>query len=173
MPILIRPSVRPSYEPTFYALNHRHYTINFFTAAFAATALVLQVAAYPGQDIKGEIFGRRNYLDTAKATDLSHCSAQLEARGVEKRAAAHRWALAEKTSSSFSRRASEDNNKTSLSDLEFTPETPLGIMFAGDASCVMSPEVTEGSCCKWIQIRCRHAHIVALLMCGGCDTCGR
>jgi hypothetical protein len=38
--------------------------------------------------------------------------------------------------------------KSHLSPHKYTPDTPMDTIFASNASCVLSPEVTEGPYCK-------------------------
>ncbi|KAK6853827.1 hypothetical protein PG995_010639 [Apiospora arundinis] len=117
-----------------------HFT-NTLLSALAAT----QALAHPGHDVQEEALKRRTYLENAKRTDLSHCSAELRARGHEQRGVQRRQALAaENAKRGIVQRAPSDINKTHLSTAEFDQNTPLHDVFAVNSSCVLSPEVTEG-----------------------------
>ncbi|KAI0490987.1 aromatic compound dioxygenase [Xylaria cf. heliscus] len=110
----------------------------------AASAAVL-VAAHPGADHSNEILQRREFIANTKRSDLSHCAAQLKARGVEQRSNLRRKALAEARSKrGFVKRDVSDKDKSHLSDSGYTADTPLETIFAANTSCLLSPEVTEG-----------------------------
>jgi hypothetical protein len=57
-----------------------------------ALVLPLLAAAHPGHNVREEALERRQFLDTAKRADLSHCADKLQKRGVSDRAVARREA---------------------------------------------------------------------------------
>jgi hypothetical protein len=119
-----------------------------FIFALAAAAAVL-VAGHPGQSIKEELQKRQEFIRNSKRTNLNHCSGKLKNREVEQRAIARRAALAQKKAKrGVITRDLSDGNKSHLSDADYTIDTPLGEVFASNASCVLSPEETEGPYCK-------------------------
>jgi hypothetical protein len=67
--------------------------MQFIASLIAAAALASNVVAHPGHDIQEEIAERAAYMQFAKK-DLSHCSAKLKARGMDKSNVARRAALA-------------------------------------------------------------------------------
>ncbi|KAK8043182.1 hypothetical protein PG994_013665 [Apiospora phragmitis] len=116
-----------------------------FTTALLTVLAATQALAHPGDDVREEALARRAYLENAKRTDLNHCAAQLRARGHEQRGVQRRQALAaENAKRGIVQRAPSDINKTHLSTTDFDQNTPLHDVFAVNASCVLSPEVTEG-----------------------------
>lgn len=120
-----------------------------FTNALLSVLAATQVFTHPGHDVREEALARRTYLENAKLIDLNHCSAQLRARGHEKRSVLRRQALAaESAPRGIIQRAPSDINKTHLSTADFDQNTPLHDVFAVNSSCVLSPEVTEGPYCQ-------------------------
>ncbi|KAI0121088.1 Intradiol ring-cleavage dioxygenase [Xylariales sp. AK1849] len=110
-------------------------------AAFAATL----AAAHPGEDHTMELLERQEFIANSRRTNLGHCAAKHKARGIEQRAIQRRSAIVEKNSKrGFVERALSDINKTHHSDADFEADTPLADVFANNASCVLSPEETEG-----------------------------
>lgn len=124
-------------------------------------ALTTTIFAHPGADIQEEIQERAAYLKQTPHVprDLSHCAAKLKARGIEKatieRRAAKAKALREKKGIAVNapflkaRDAGTVLNTTHLSPVNYTLDTPEDILFAGNASCILSPEVTEGPFCEY------------------------
>ncbi|KAK8119708.1 uncharacterized protein PG998_004334 [Apiospora kogelbergensis] len=116
-----------------------------FTNTLLSVLATAQVIAHPGHDVREEALARRTYLESAKRTNLDHCSAELRARGHEQRGVQRRQALAAANAKrGIVQRAPSDINKTHLSTADFNQNTPLHDVFAVNASCVLSPEVTEG-----------------------------
>ncbi len=71
--------------------------MRFASSTLLSLALLAGSAvAHPGHDISEEIRERREFLSTAKRTNLDHCAPKLKARGVEKRNVLRREALLEK-----------------------------------------------------------------------------
>ncbi|GAP89515.1 putative extracellular dioxygenase [Rosellinia necatrix] len=115
-----------------------------FSTVLAASAATL-VVAHPGEDHHDEVLARRDFISNVKRSDLSHCAAKMKARGIEKRAMMRRRALADARSKrGILARELSDINKSHLSDADYDLETPLDVIFSSNASCLMSPEVTEG-----------------------------
>ncbi|KAK8081159.1 extracellular dioxygenase [Apiospora hydei] len=116
-----------------------------FPNALLSVLAATQALGHPGHDVREEALARRTYLENAKRTDLSHCAAKLRARGHELRGVQRRQALAAQNAKrGIVQRAPSDINKTHLSTADFDQNTPLHDVFAVNASCVLSPEVTEG-----------------------------
>ncbi|KAI1367242.1 aromatic compound dioxygenase [Xylaria arbuscula] len=114
-----------------------------FSAVLAGSAAL--VAAHPGVDHSHEILQRREFINNVKRTDLSHCAEKLKARGFEQAGIERRKALANaRAKRGIVARDISDLNKSHLSDLEYTLDTPLDTIFAANTSCLLSPEVTEG-----------------------------
>lgn len=107
--------------------------------------------AHPGHDVTAEIAQRAAYMAQAERRSLSHCAEKLKERGIEQRSIARRQAHVErlrKKRSLETRDVKEVLNKSHHSTEGYTSETPADILFAGNASCILSPEVTEGPYCK-------------------------
>ncbi|KAL3424687.1 hypothetical protein PVAG01_03968 [Phlyctema vagabunda] len=123
-----------------------------FSVTLTATCLLAGfTAAHPGHDHSKEIEQRSAYLKHAKK-DLSHCAAKLKARGIEARNIARRSALAKdsrrkrgiNTNTPYKRDLATVLNTTHLSSVDYTPATDEATIFAGNTSCILSPEVTQG-----------------------------
>lgn len=123
--------------------------MHFSTALVSAFAAAL-VVAHPGANVEAEALERRDYLATAKRTNLDHCSAQLQARGLRQTAALRRRAVAEKKAKRglLLQRDLADLNKSHHSDADYDAKTPLDTLFAKEKSCVLAPETTEGPYCE-------------------------
>lgn len=130
-----------------------HFSSTIIVAAaafFASTAI-----AHPGHDHSAEIEARIAHL--AKSTtkrDLSHCSAQLKARGIEARGIQRRSKLAEKERAkrALKKRATSDLdtvvNTTHLSNTSYNTFTSEDILFTSNSSCILQPDVTQGPYCR-------------------------
>ncbi|KAH6652363.1 Intradiol ring-cleavage dioxygenase [Truncatella angustata] len=116
-----------------------------FSAALIASVAATLVAAHPGADLKEELRERQEFIANSKRTNLGHCAAKHKARGIEQRAIARRHNVAMKNAKrGVLQRDPTDINKSHLSDAGFDNTTPLADIFAQNASCVLSPEETEG-----------------------------
>ncbi|KAH7261581.1 Intradiol ring-cleavage dioxygenase [Fusarium tricinctum] len=117
-----------------------------FSAVLLSTfALANSVLAHPGAEFEAELLKRKAFLANAKRIDLSHCTAQNKARGLEQRRIERRNAIArEKSKRGLIKRDSADINKNHLSNAPYGAQTPLDIVFGTNASCVLSLEVVEG-----------------------------
>ncbi|KAK4458229.1 Intradiol ring-cleavage dioxygenase [Cladorrhinum samala] len=120
-----------------------------FTKATTAGLALLSgiVSAHPGHDVAHEAAERREYLASVKRSSLAHCADKLQARGISSRNVARRQARIEHARQKRSIKRSIDDalatnhNKTSLG---FTPETDAATLFAGNNSCILAPDVTQG-----------------------------
>lgn len=122
-----------------------------FSAAVVASVAATLVAAHPGANIQQELRERQEFTANSKRTNLGHCAAKHKARGIEERAIERRSNLAAMNAKrGILARDPSDINKTHLSDADFDETTPLQTVFAQDASCVLSPEETEGPYCGFL-----------------------
>ncbi|KAH6711067.1 Intradiol ring-cleavage dioxygenase [Leptodontidium sp. MPI-SDFR-AT-0119] len=136
--------------------------MHFPSLIVALSSTLLIVQAHPGHDINHEI-GQRAKALGHNPRDISHCSAKLKVRGHEDRTINRRSALlkAERekrslaTDPSFIKARDMDTrlddrdaatvlNTNHLSPVVYTPHTDTDIVFAGNQSCILVPEVTEG-----------------------------
>jgi hypothetical protein len=151
--------------------------MRFSTSVVSSIALLSGAAvAHPGHDLTQEIAERRAFLGSVKRADLSHCAAKLKARGVQQRNIARRAALVnhhrEKRKmlqrpfynvrvcerppmltaylGGLKKRDAATVLATShnSTDLGYTLNTDAATLFAGNNSCVLTPEVTQGPYCK-------------------------
>ncbi|ETS82067.1 hypothetical protein PFICI_07069 [Pestalotiopsis fici W106-1] len=118
------------------------------TVASGLALLSSGVIAHPGHDLTQEIAERRAFLGSVKRADLSHCASKLKARGltqrnVERRTAALNRARAKRglKKRDFDTILATSHNATSQG---YTLNTDAATLFAGNASCVLTPEVTQG-----------------------------
>lgn len=119
------------------------FTNTIMSALLAGTAV-----AHPGHDHSAELQQRRDFQAHNKVRDLSHCSAKLKARGVEARNEARRKRALEnaQVSRGLKKRSLEsvlatDHNAT---ELGYTTETEASTLFTSNASCILTPDVTQG-----------------------------
>lgn len=120
-----------------------------FTTAIVAALFATMTAAHPGHSVAEEAQERRDFLATAKARDLSHCSAKIKARGLEARNIARREQQLEaarakrglKTKRDLESVLATDHNSTGLG---YTPNTDVATLFSSNASCILTPETTQG-----------------------------
>ncbi|KAF1940819.1 aromatic compound dioxygenase [Clathrospora elynae] len=141
------------------------------TSLFGAAALLLQQSiAHPGQsaeDHAQEVAERNEYLSNNRRS-LAHCADTLKARGNDVAMHARRSAMVEKLRAerainteerlmkaiersylrardlNASLATSHESNMTGI-----TVDTDPSILFAGNNSCILSPEVTQGP--YWVQ----------------------
>ncbi|KAK9772182.1 putative Intradiol ring-cleavage dioxygenase [Seiridium cardinale] len=118
------------------------------TVVSGLTLLSSSVFAHPGHDLTQEIAERREFLSSVKRADLSHCSAKLKARGVDKRNVERRTAALERARAKRGLKKRDldtvlatSHNETSLG---YTLNTDAATLFSGNNSCVLTPEVTQG-----------------------------
>ncbi|KAI9051296.1 hypothetical protein LZ554_005397 [Drepanopeziza brunnea f. sp. 'monogermtubi'] len=127
--------------------------MQFIASLIAAAALTSNVVAHPGHDIQEEIAERAAFMQFAKK-DLSHCAAKLKARGMDKSNVARRAALARNARKKRSiqedapyMRARDLTSVLATSHLSseaYDSSTEASILFSGNSSCILSPEVTQG-----------------------------
>lgn len=114
--------------------------------------------AHPNHDLNEEIAERRSFVNSVKRTSLSHCAETLQSRGVEARSIARRSAAVEEARlrKGLFRRDLDDSLEKSHNntDLGYTENTSPSEIFSGNASCVLTPEVTQGPYCKYLLCRC-------------------
>ncbi|KAI5918084.1 aromatic compound dioxygenase [Camillea tinctor] len=118
------------------------------TVVSGLALLSSSVVAHPGHDLTQEIAERREFLNSVKRTDLSHCADKLKARGVTKRNVARRSAMLEKARAKRGLKKRDldtvlatSHNATSLG---YTLNTDAATLFSGNNSCILTPEVTQG-----------------------------
>ncbi|KAI1848314.1 hypothetical protein JX265_013816 [Neoarthrinium moseri] len=113
-----------------------------FSTFSAVAALVALTAAHPGHDLIAEIAERAIFKQASRRNDLSHCSSQLKARGIEQRNLARRsQAVQGLRKRSLESDLASDHNTTTLG---YTKSTAGSTIFASNSSCVLTPEVTDG-----------------------------
>lgn len=107
--------------------------------------------AHPGHDATEEIRDRQSFKNSVRHVSLAHCAEKLKASGVFSRNLERRAATAAmaRISRGVSRRdtdsvLAESHNKTALG---YSENTSTSDLFSGNASCVLTPEVTEGPYC--------------------------
>jgi hypothetical protein len=101
--------------------------------------------------VKAEYAQRGAYMAQAERRSLAHCADKFKERGIEQRSVARRQAHVErlrKKRSIEARDFREALNTSHQSTQNYTSETPADILFAGNNSCILSPEVTEGPYCE-------------------------
>ncbi|KAF2473737.1 extracellular dioxygenase-like protein [Lindgomyces ingoldianus] len=116
-------------------------------AVLAALLLNSSVFAHPGHDVSGEVAQRATYISTAEKRSLSHCSAKLKERGFQDRSIARRHELVQALRKKRSLEVRDFRtalNTSHHSTEKYTAQTDPGVIFAGNRSCILSPEVTEG-----------------------------
>lgn len=124
-----------------------------YLKAVASSVLLLSSlsSAHPGHDATEEILERRSFKNSVRHASLAHCADKLKARGVQGRNMERRAATAAtaRLSRGISKRdtdsvLAESHNKTSLG---YSENTSISDLFSGNASCVLTPEVTQGPYC--------------------------
>ncbi|KAF2086997.1 putative extracellular dioxygenase [Saccharata proteae CBS 121410] len=127
-------------------------------AAFAATATLLAgiTTAHPGHDAKLEALQRRAYINGVAPSkrSLSHCSQELKARGHDKRSNMRRQKMAQEYRQKRSLQSKpylrvrdldtvlDTDHQSNLTGI--SPWTPMDVLFTGENSCLLNPEVTQG-----------------------------
>ena len=125
--------------------------MRFSLAASCGALLASTVQVHPGHDLTEEIHERRSFINAVRRTSLDHCAEKLQARGVEARNIARRSAAVEQARSQkgLLRRDVDDvlNKSHNETELGYTENTPASELFSGNASCVLTPEATQGPYC--------------------------
>ncbi|KAL2211050.1 aromatic compound dioxygenase [Sarocladium strictum] len=118
-----------------------------YSCLVALATFLSAVHAHPGHDISEEVAERRHFVNSIHRKDLSHCAESLRARGVEARSIARRSAAVEEARArrGVSRRDLEEVLSAShdQSDTGYTENTDASKLFSGNASCILTPEVTQ------------------------------
>ncbi|KAK7542678.1 extracellular dioxygenase [Phyllosticta citribraziliensis] len=123
--------------------------VNIKTLGAAALSLLAatEVVAHPGHDIKAEAMERRAALSSFERRSLSHCQDKLKARGVHDKNIARRHNMAQQLRKRHlvERDLATYANTSHASNLTgITPETDPSVLFAGNNSCILGPETTQG-----------------------------
>jgi len=125
----------------------------YFTPSFIALAASLffsaPTIAHPGHDVAEEIAQRAAYLASDSYTGLAHCADTLKSRQADM--ISRRKAMVQhlRTKRGIVKRDFEEVlNTDHHSNASFTPESPDDVVFAGNASCVLQAEATEGPYCE-------------------------
>jgi len=121
----------------------------YFAPSFIALAASLfwasPAAAHPGHDIAEERAERAAFLASDSYTGLAHCADTLKSRQaglISRRKAMVNHLRAKR---GIVKRSFEDVlNTDHHSNASVTPESPDDAIFAGNASCILQPETTEG-----------------------------
>lgn len=131
----------------------------YFAPSFVALATSFffsaPVVAHPGHDITEEIAERAAYLASESYTGLSHCAETLKSRQAA--LISRRKAMVQhlRTKRGIVKRDFEDVlNTDHHSNASVTPDSPDDVVFAGNASCILQPETTEGPYCEDFSVRC-------------------
>ncbi|KAF2256270.1 extracellular dioxygenase-like protein [Trematosphaeria pertusa] len=127
------------------------------SAILGASLLAQQSVAHPGEsraELQKEVEERSTYLSTHKRS-LAHCADALKARGNDVAMHARRSAMVEKLRKK--RSISQDKPYLRARDIDevlatdhhsnltgITPDTDPSVLFAGNNSCILTPEVTQG-----------------------------
>ena len=132
--------------------------MHFLSSLAVAAVLATSVSAHPGHDVRHEIEARAAFMTNSKR-DLSHCAAKMKARGLDQSSIQRRAAIAKAerkkrglaASASYlkARSAATVLNTTHLSSVDYTDTTDESVIFSGNNSCILSPEVTQGPYCKY------------------------
>lgn len=112
------------------------------------SSLFSPTRAHPGHSHAEEVAERAAFLSSATYTNLNHCADKLEARSAA--LIAHRSAVVEslRTKRGITKRSFEEVlNKDHHSNASVTSNSPDDVIFAGNNSCVLQPETTEGPYC--------------------------
>jgi len=135
--------------------------MHFLSTLTVTAALASTIIAHPGHDMRHEMEERAAFMKTSKR-DLSHCAAKMKARGLEQQGIQRRTAVAKKArttrglSSSAPYLKVRDEatvlNTTHLSSVAYSNATDESVIFSGNNSCILSPEVTQGPYCEIRQV---------------------
>lgn len=120
-------------------------------ALVAVSILPAVILAHPGTDVNAEAAERAESLAKMERRSLAHCAEELKALGIEQRNIARRQAAVEhlrKKRSLETRDFRTALNTSHHSTEKYNSQTPADVLFAGNNSCILTPEVTEGPYCK-------------------------
>lgn len=127
-------------------------------ALTSSVLLLLSLSvAHPGHDPTEEILERRSFKNSVRHASLTHCADKLKARGVQSRNLERRAATVAmaRLSQDLTKRdtdsvLAESHNKTSLG---YSENTSISDLFSANASCVLTPEVTQGPYCMLCHLK--------------------
>ncbi|OSS51207.1 hypothetical protein B5807_04267 [Epicoccum nigrum] len=121
----------------------------YFSPSFIALAASLfwasPAAAHPGHDVAEERAERAAFLASDSYTGLEHCADTLKSRQAD--LISRRKAMVNnlRAKRGIVKRSFEDVlNTDHHSNASVTPDSPDDVIFAGNASCILQPETTEG-----------------------------
>jgi hypothetical protein len=125
-----------------------------FLSLAAVAFLASTITAHPGHDHSHEVEARAAFMKTSKR-DLSHCAAKMKARGLDHSSIQRRAAIAKSERKKRNlhagapflkaRDAATVLNTTHLSSVAYSNVTEESVIFSGNNSCILSPEVTQVS----------------------------
>ncbi|KAF2682281.1 extracellular dioxygenase-like protein [Lentithecium fluviatile CBS 122367] len=121
--------------------------INKALALLAASLLPSVILAHPGHDVVAEAAERAAALGKIEYRSLSHCAETLKKRGIEQRSIARRQATMDSLRKKRSLKARDFKTVLATdhqSTEKYNAQTPADILFSGNNSCILTPEVTEG-----------------------------
>lgn len=133
-----------------------------FIALAASFFFSVPTVAHPGHDIAEELAERAAYLASDSYTSLSHCAESLQSRQAD--LISRRKAMVQHLRNKrgiVKRTFEEVLNTDHQSNASVTPDSPDDVIFAGNASCILQPETTEGPYCE----SPNYLHWSNLLMC--------
>lgn len=116
-----------------------------------ASILPAAIFAHPGHDVHAEAAKRAAAMENMQRRTLAHCADELKALGVEQRSIARRQAAVEKLRKKRSLEVRDFRtvlNTSHQSTEKYNSQTPADVLFAGNNSCILTPEVTEGPYCE-------------------------
>ncbi|KAJ4986170.1 hypothetical protein SVAN01_08323 [Stagonosporopsis vannaccii] len=121
----------------------------YFSPSFVALAASVFFSgpafAHPGHDIAEELAERAAFLASDSYTGLAHCADTLQSRQAA--LISRRKAMVQhlRTKRGIVKRDFEEVlNTDHQSNASVTPDSPDDVIFAGNASCILQPETTEG-----------------------------
>ncbi|KUI59133.1 Catechol 1,2-dioxygenase [Cytospora mali] len=120
-----------------------------FTNTIIPALLAGSAAAHPGHSVTEELQERRDFLAKTQVRDLSHCSDKLKARGIEARNIARRERTAEAARTKRGLKSKRDIDTVLATDhnatgLGYTVNSTPDSLFTSNASCILTPDVTQG-----------------------------
>lgn len=125
--------------------------INKSLVLLMASIVPAVVLAHPGHDVRTEAAERAASKAQMQHRSLAHCAEKLKERGVEARSIARRQAAVNKLRQKRDLEARDFPtvlNTSHHSTEKYNSQTPPEVLFAGNNSCILTPEVTEGPYCR-------------------------
>jgi hypothetical protein len=120
-----------------------------FVVLVASLFFSTPTVAHPGHDVAEELAERAAYLASDSYTGLGHCADTLKSRQAA--LISRRKAMVQhlRTKRDIVKRDFEEVlNTDHYSNAWVTPDSPDDIIFAGNASCILQPETTQGPYCE-------------------------